>query len=105
MEFIEFVADGRELIPYLDAIDNESELPRLIVLDLFLPVMDGKSVLEQLKSTNRYKSIPVIVLSNSRNPGNKEECLKLGAHSYYTKPLDSEEFKLLARKFYDFSLQ
>jgi CheY-like chemotaxis protein len=63
--------NGVEVISYLD--DNTTRLPGLIVLDLNMPVMDGKQTLKQLKEHEEYKMIPVMVFTTS----SREEDLKL----------------------------
>ncbi|MEI9961255.1 MAG: response regulator [Limisphaerales bacterium] len=61
--------------------------PRLILLDLNLPKVSGLEVLQRLKSENRTKSIPVVVLTVSRMDRDIEECRRLGANSYIVKPV------------------
>lgn len=68
------------------------ELPRLILLDLKLPKINGLEVLKLLKSDERTKYIPVVVFTSSNEARDRLESYKLGANSYLVKPLDADEF-------------
>ena len=64
----------------------ENNTPELILLDLFMPDMDGFEVLKKLRDDDRYKQIPVIFLSGEQDPAKEAECLSVGALDYITKP-------------------
>lgn len=64
----------------------EKFLPDLILLDLNMPGMDGKEVLKKIRSDERWKKIPVIFLTADTTPQTEEECLRLGADDYISKP-------------------
>jgi two-component system, response regulator len=66
--------------------------PRLILLDLKMPKVDGIEVLRALKSNERTRHIPVVVLTSSREESDLEECYKLGVNSYIVKPVDFDSF-------------
>jgi len=66
--------------------------PRLIVLDLKLPRVDGLEVLRRLKTNPHSRSIPVVILSSSRERRDLEESYQLGVNSYLVKPMDFVEF-------------
>jgi len=66
--------------------------PRVILLDLKLPKVDGLEVLERLKSDPRTQAIPVVVLSSSREERDVMESYRLGVNSYIVKPVDFEQF-------------
>ena len=66
--------------------------PRLILLDLKMPKLNGIEVLKRLKSDARAKIIPVVVLTSSREETDLETCYNLGVNSYIVKPVESETF-------------
>jgi two-component system, response regulator len=66
--------------------------PRLILLDLKLPRVDGLQVLRRLKSDAKTRSIPVTVLTSSREESDIAQCYALGVNSYIVKPVDFEKF-------------
>ena len=71
---------------------NFKEVPKVIFLDLKLPLVDGIEVLRKIKSEENTKKIPVVVLTSSKESRDIEECYKLGVNSYVVKPLDFEKF-------------
>jgi CheY-like chemotaxis protein len=62
--------------------------PRVVLLDLNLPGVDGRDVLAQIKRDDELKLIPVIVLTTSSDDRDIEKCYRAGANSYMTKPVD-----------------
>lgn len=68
--------------------------PDLIVTDLMMPDVDGKSFVTQLKASGLYKDIPVIVLSSIDKSMERIELLKLGAEDYLIKPFNPSELKV-----------
>lgn len=75
--------------------DNQ---PRLILLDIKLPKLDGINVLRRLKSEAYTRSIPVVILSSSRQDIDIRTCMELGANSYIVKPFASREFDAAVRE-------
>lgn len=69
-----------------------SQFPKLILLDLNLPKVDGFDVLKHLKSDEKTRQIPVAVFTSSNEYVDRVQCYALGANSYIVKPLDSEVF-------------
>jgi two-component system, response regulator len=89
--------DGAEALDFIFAEGiyadrNNKELPKVIFLDLKLPLVDGIEVLRKLKSEEITKKIPVVVLTSSKESKDIDECYKLGVNSYVVKPLDFEKF-------------
>jgi CheY-like chemotaxis protein len=89
--------DGAEALEYLFATGRYGdrrieETPRLILLDLKLPKVDGIDVLRRLKADPRTSSIPVVMLTSSREERDIMESYRLGVNSYVVKPVDFEQF-------------
>ena len=89
--------DGEELLHYIYctgvyASRNANELPRLIILDLKMPKVDGLEVIRKLKSDKRTSMIPVVLLSSSKEDKDIRESYKLGVNSYIVKPVEFEGY-------------
>lgn len=69
------------------------ELPSLIVLDLNLPGLDGRTVLKAVREHPRFRSVPVVIFSTSSNPHDIAWCYENGANSYHVKEMDYTAFK------------
>lgn len=89
-EALEFFFPGREELSPEDG--RQRLLPRLILLDLKLPRVDGHEVLEKIKQDPRTKTVPVVVLTSSREERDIERCYAAGANSYVVKPLNFDAF-------------
>lgn len=94
---IQVARDGEEALNFLFGTTPSGERveplrPRLVLLDLKLPKVDGIEVLQKLKSHPDTRRIPVVVLTSSRESKDLEECYKLGANSYIVKPVNFERF-------------
>jgi CheY-like chemotaxis protein len=76
--------NGRELIRELN--ESGHDLPNLVVLDLNMPIMDGKETLKSIRQNDDLNTLPVIILSTSNFSSEKEECIISGANNYYVKP-------------------
>lgn len=81
---------GLEALLYLN---SDIKFPSLIFLDLNMPVMNGFECLQKLKSDNRFKKIPVIIITTSSNPYDMEKAKDMGAEHFFTKPADYLKFK------------
>ena len=82
--------DGAEAMDFFAS--HASPVPKVVLLDLKLPKIDGLEVLERLKADSRTKSIPIVVLTSSREEPDIERAYELGANSYIVKPVDFEAF-------------
>ncbi len=94
---VHVVTDGAEALDYLFAtgVYKEREInkrPKVVLLDLKLPKVDGLEVLKKIKSDERTKNIPVVVLTSSKEEQDRIESYKLGVNSYIVKPVDFEQF-------------
>ena len=99
---VRFIRNGQEALRYLDEITDDTELPRLIVLDLNMPILNGTQTLFHLKQTTRFRNIPVIIFSTSENETEKRKCLSLGAVDYVVKPLTQKECREIVKHFCTF---
>ena len=89
--------DGQAALDYIFAEGDYSDrniedTPKVILLDLTMPRINGIQVLQKIKSDDRTKKIPVIVLTSSKEDPDIQECYLLGANSYVVKPVEFEKF-------------
>ena len=89
--------DGVEALDYLFASGpysgrDTAVMPQLILLDLKLPKVDGLEVLKRLRSDERTRRLPVVILTSSREQQDMLDGYGLGANSYIRKPVDFEQF-------------
>ena len=96
-----FVDNGIKALEYLDQAEDDS-LPKLIVLDLNMPLLNGSQTLLQLKQSSRLKNIPVIIYSTSESENEKRKCLGFGAIDYLVKPVTMEEGQRMVDRFKSF---
>ena len=82
------VISGEQAIHFL-----EKRIPDLILLDIAMPIMDGKETLKKIKSNPEWSNIPVIFLTSDESPETEAECLRLGAEDYIRKPFVSKVMK------------
>ncbi len=90
IDLIEYVENGVEVMTYLESIleeDGHINYPKFILLDLNMPKMDGREVLKKIKTNERYRKIPVIVFSTTKNQLEVKRCYDLGANTYVVKPV------------------
>lgn len=85
------LGDGEEAIRYFLS-EEKNPLPRLILLDLKMPKVDGISVLRKIKSSEHLKMLPVIMLTSSKEEKDVVESYRLGVNAYILKPVDIEKF-------------
>ncbi len=97
---ITLLRDGAEALEYFFPASQESTptpRPKLVLLDLKLPKVDGMEVLRRLKADRRTRAVPVVVLTTSREERDLVESYDLGVNSYLVKPVDFEQFIETAR--------
>src|SRR5438552_11215017 len=93
---IHVVRDGAEALDFLFSTGPYAERPqrnpRVVLLDLKLPLIDGLEVLRRMKQEPRTRTIPVVVLTSSREERDIVDTYQLGVNSYIVKPVDFEQF-------------
>ena len=94
---IQVVRDGAEALEYLFctgayAHRQINDPPKVVLLDLKLPKVDGLEVLEKIKADERTRTIPVVMLTSSQEERDIVESYQLGVNSYIVKPVDFERF-------------
>jgi CheY-like chemotaxis protein len=98
------VSDGEDALAFLRREGAHAEVPRpdLVLLDLNLPRVDGREVLEQIKNDPALRSIPVVVLTTSESEDDIVHSYSLHANAYVTKPVDFDRFHQVVRQIDDF---
>jgi len=90
------VNDGVEALDYLHARGRFAERPRgnpaVVLLDIKMPKMDGLEVLKRMKADEGLRSVPVVMLTSSREESDLLESYRLGVNAYVVKPVDFREF-------------
>ena len=81
---IEFAGSGKEVLGYLRGTDRD--LPALILLDLNMPGLDGRTLLKILKTDPETEKIPVVILTTSKAGTDRTSVYELGASGFFTKP-------------------
>lgn len=99
--------DGEKALDYLRHAGifeepNSSPRPDLILLDINLPKIDGKEVLRQIRSDEKLKTIPIVMLTTSSAERDVMESYKLGVNAYINKPVNVEDFYQIIQKLEDF---
>jgi len=93
---VDVVGDGEKALDYLyhrgDFAGRTGNNPAVILLDLKLPKVDGREVLRVIKSDESMRTVPVVVLTSSREEMDLAETYKMGVNAYVVKPVDFHEF-------------
>ncbi len=94
---VHVVRDGAEALEFIFCTDryarrNIENGPKVILLDLKLPLVDGTEVLRQIKADSRTQRIPVVIMTSSREERDIVASYKLGVNSYIVKPVDFDQF-------------
>jgi len=99
---IHVARDGEEALDFLHARGpyagrNYADLPKVVFLDLKLPKITGLEVLKEMKGDVRLRSIPVVVMTSSREQRDVVEGYRLGVNSYIQKPIDFDQFQTVVK--------
>jgi len=93
---VEWVKDGEAALDYLfhrgAYVNSENGLPRVVLLDLRLPKVDGIEVLTQIRANPATRDLPVVILTSSKEERDVVATYKLGANSFVAKPVAFDEF-------------
>lgn len=89
---IHWVKDGEEALDYMFGQRAKAPLPKLVLLDLKMPKVDGMEVLRRLKADPATQAVPVVIMTSSNEEKDVVESYNLGANSYIVKPVQFEAF-------------
>jgi CheY-like chemotaxis protein len=96
------IKDGKKAINFFEILTNKEDAPHLILLDINLPKVSGHEVLMYIKTSEKYKSIPVIMLTTSSSEKDILSSYKNHVNCYITKPIDVTDFMKAIMKIEDF---
>ena len=96
---MDHVEDGVEAVKYLNLEEPyaASRRPDVVLLDIRLPRMDGHELLEYMKTSEQFATIPVVMLTTSDADSDRARAYKHNANSYVTKPVDFDQFRKMVR--------
>jgi two-component system response regulator len=101
---LNIIYEGEEAIAFIDEIGDKYDtkkttLPKLIILDLKLPKIDGLGILKKIRTTYGTRNVPVIIFSSSKEPNDIKQAYEKGANSYVVKPVDYHKFNRIVAQF------
>ncbi len=96
---VKVARDGREALELLFSGEGGPERvkPRVVFLDLKLPKVPGHEVLRRIKSDEKTRDIPVVIMTSSSEQADIDRCYELGANSYVVKPIGFEDFSRVVK--------
>lgn len=83
---VAFLDNGKLLLEYIKQLQLLNKVPQLIVIDLNMPILDGRSVIKELRKNKTTSNIPLVVLSTTKNQDDIDMVMSLGADAFFTKP-------------------
>jgi len=98
---IDVARDGAEALEYLFPTGAPRPIPTVVLLDLKLPRVDGLEVLRRLRSDERTRRIPVVILTSSGEPRDLQQIAEIGVERYIRKPVSFSEFRETTRELAD----
>ena len=100
------VGDGMKAMEFLrqQGPYEHARRPDIVLLDLHLPLKNGRAVLAEMKQDKELKRIPVVILTSSEADDDIAQCYELGANSYVTKPMDLDAYSRAVQSLADFWL-
>lgn len=97
-------SNGQEALEILNELSNKDILPKLILLDLNMPIINGLEFLGTMRKNDRYKFIPTILLTTSSAENDIRQAYNVGANAYLVKPFDNDEFNEMIKRMVEFWL-
>jgi len=94
--------DGSEAIDFFEGVNSKESLPDIVLLDINLPKMSGHEVLMYLKDSEKYRHLPVIMLTTSSSENDLLKSYKNHVNCYIVKPIDANDFINAVNKIEDF---
>jgi CheY-like chemotaxis protein len=91
---VETAENGLQAITRL----HSGYVPDIIISDLYMPFVDGRSFVSQVRVSTHFRDIPIIILTSNDNIKDRTDLLKLGANDYIIKPFKPEELEMLIQK-------
>jgi DNA-binding response OmpR family regulator len=90
---VQIAPDGERALEIIVRAENDADAPRphILLLDLNLPKIDGFELLRRIRASNKFKDIPVVIVTSSDSPADRSEAARLGAR-YFRKPVTYDEF-------------
>ena len=85
---VHVLRDGAELVDYMADAEETANPPKLILLDLKMPRLDGRAALRELRSNDPSRRVPIVIVSSSRRREDVRECYALGANSFVVKQMN-----------------
>lgn len=89
-----FVSDG---VALLQLLENSDDQPEFLIMDLNMPIKNGREVLSELRNSSKYKCLPVLIMSTSKAPYDIESSYDAGANAYLVKPSTFTELESLLK--------
>ena len=108
--WLQTLTAGQQAIDYLEAKGPYADrilhpLPDVVVVDLKMPGVNGFDLLAWRKASRVFSSIPVVILSGSKNPAEIRRGVEMGSNKHIVKPEDFEDWKRIVREIWDFGTQ
>ncbi len=94
------VKDGSQVLSYLQRLSDEDPMPCLVILDINMPVLNGKEVLKRLRDYDRFEALPAVLFTTSSLPQDQNFASKYHA-GFVTKPLDVAQMEVITELFID----
>lgn len=99
---IKVIRDGKSAIDFFGSLNSKDDIPDLVLLDINLPKVSGHEVLMYIKNSEKYTSIPVIILTTSSSEKDIMKSYKNHVNCFITKPIDVADFMRAMLKIEDF---